>query len=41
VIVDAQARVVWMNERYPERLGIAVPECVVGQEIEKVIPNSL
>lgn len=41
VIVDNQARVVWMNERYPERLGIAVPECVVGQEIEKVIPNSL
>lgn len=41
VIVDAQARVVWMNERYPERLGIAVPACVVGQEIEQVIPNSL
>jgi transcriptional regulator with PAS, ATPase and Fis domain len=41
VIVDAEARIVWMNERYPERLGIAMPECVVGQEIEKVIPNSL
>ena len=41
VIVDAEARVVWMNDRYPERLGIALPECVVGQEIEKVIPNSL
>lgn len=41
VIVDAAARIVWMNERYPERLGIAVPACVVGQEIEKVIPNSL
>ncbi|MCG2576282.1 sigma 54-interacting transcriptional regulator [Dechloromonas sp. XY25] len=41
VIVDAEARIVWMNERYPERLGIAVPEQVVGQEIEKIIPNSL
>lgn len=41
VIVDAEARIVWMNKRYPERLGIAVPECVVGKEIEQVIPNSL
>ncbi len=41
VIVDADARIVWMNKRYPERLGIAVPECVVGKEIEQVIPNSL
>jgi transcriptional regulator with PAS, ATPase and Fis domain len=41
VIVDAEARIIWMNERYPERLGIAVPACVVGEEIEKIIPNSL
>ncbi len=41
VIVDKDARVVWMNDRYPERLGIAVPACVVGQLIEEVIPNSL
>lgn len=41
VIVDAEARIVWMNDRYPERLGVAVPSCVVGQPIEEVIPNSL
>ncbi len=41
VIVDEQARVVWMNDRYPERLGISNPTSAIGQPIEKVIPNSL
>lgn len=41
VIVDAQARVVWMNDRYPERLGIGDPAAAIGQPIEQVIPNSL
>lgn len=42
VIVDDQARVVWMNDRYPARLGISLrPETVVGRPIEEVIPNSL
>jgi transcriptional regulator with PAS, ATPase and Fis domain len=41
VIVDAQARVVWMNDRYPERLGISDPAAAIGQPIEQVIPNSL
>ena len=41
VIVDAEARVVWMNERYPERLGIADPAAAVGRPIEEAIPNSL
>lgn len=41
VIVDAEARVVWMNERYPARLGIADPAAAIGLPIEQVIPNSL
>ncbi|WP_265946331.1 sigma-54 interaction domain-containing protein [Dechloromonas sp. A34] len=41
VIVDAQANVVWMNDRYPERLHIADPAAAIGQAIENVIPNSL
>ena len=41
VIVDADARVVWMNGQYPDRLGIADPAIVIGQPIETIIPNSL
>ena len=41
VIVDSDARVVWMNDRYPERLGIGDPAAAIGQPIEQVIPNSL
>jgi transcriptional regulator with PAS, ATPase and Fis domain len=41
VIVDAEARVVWMNERYPMLLGITDPAAAIGQPIEQVIPNSL
>jgi len=40
VIVDAKANVVWMNDRYPERLGIANPAATIGRPIEEVIPNS-
>jgi transcriptional regulator with PAS, ATPase and Fis domain len=41
VIVDADARVVWMNDRYPAKLGIVDPAAAIGQPIEQVIPNSL
>ena len=41
VIVDADARVVWINGQYPARLGIADPATVIGQPIEALIPNSL
>ncbi|WP_234087119.1 sigma-54-dependent Fis family transcriptional regulator [Azonexus sp. R2A61] len=41
VIVDKAGCIVWMNDSYPVRLGIEVPSCVVGQPIEKIIPNSL
>ena len=41
VIVDTDSRIVWMNDRYPVRLGITNPASVIGQPIETVIPNSL
>jgi len=40
VIVDASANVVWMNDHYPRRLHIADPAAMIGQPIEKIIPNS-
>ena len=40
VIVDAKANVVWMNDHYPLRLGIAHPAAMIGRPIEEVIPNS-
>ncbi|NJD25916.1 MAG: AAA family ATPase [Betaproteobacteria bacterium] len=41
IIVDAEARIVWMNERYPERLGITDPAAAIGRPIEEAIPHSL
>ncbi|MBI5108748.1 MAG: sigma 54-interacting transcriptional regulator [Rhodocyclales bacterium] len=41
VIVDRQARIVWMNERYPKRLGVANPAAAIGQPVESILPNSL
>ncbi|HQO29301.1 MAG TPA: sigma 54-interacting transcriptional regulator [Accumulibacter sp.] len=41
VIVDRQARIVWMNDSYPKRLGLSDPATAIGQPIEEVIPNSL
>ncbi|HEY3401559.1 MAG TPA: sigma 54-interacting transcriptional regulator [Geothrix sp.] len=40
VIVDRAARVVWINDRYAERLHID-PVAALGQDIEAIIPNSL
>ena len=41
LIVDRDARIVWMNEKYPRHLGIADPASVIGLPVEQVIPNSL
>ena len=41
LIVDREARIVWMNEQYPRHLGIADPASVIGLPVEDVIPNSL
>ena len=40
IIVDRQARVVWMNDRYPKRLGLADPALAIGQPVESIVPNS-
>jgi len=40
VIVDRAARVVWINDRYADRLNVD-PKWAIGQEVEAVIPNSL
>lgn len=41
VIVDRQARIVWMNERYARRFGLANAASAIGQPCEAVIPGSL
>ncbi|WP_110951224.1 sigma-54 interaction domain-containing protein [Pseudomonas bohemica] len=41
VIVDKDARIVWINERYARRFGLEDPDRAVGQPCEKVIPGSL
>ncbi|SAK68815.1 Fis family transcriptional regulator [Caballeronia fortuita] len=40
-IVDADARVVWINKRYAARFGFDDPLDAVGLDCEAVIPNSL
>ncbi|MEM5384334.1 sigma 54-interacting transcriptional regulator [Paraburkholderia phymatum] len=40
-IVDADARVVWINKRYAARFGFSDPQQAVGRDCEAVIPNSL
>ncbi|MFM0606050.1 sigma 54-interacting transcriptional regulator [Paraburkholderia sediminicola] len=40
-IVDAEARVVWINKRYAARFGFSDPEHAIGRDCEAVIPNSL
>ncbi len=41
LIVDRQARIVWMNESYLSHLGGRRNRSVVGLPVEEVIPNSL
>ncbi len=41
VVVDRDARVVWINERYATRLGAISAADAVGRAIEEVIPSSL
>jgi transcriptional regulator with PAS, ATPase and Fis domain len=40
-IVDADARVVWINKRYAARFGFSDPQQAIGRDCEAVIPNSL
>ncbi|MEB0042952.1 MULTISPECIES: sigma 54-interacting transcriptional regulator [unclassified Pseudomonas] len=41
VIVDKDARIVWINERYARRFGLHDASMAVGQPCESVIPGSL
>lgn len=41
VIVDKEARIVWINERYARRFGLEDASRAVGQPCETVIPGSL
>ncbi|MFJ3056377.1 sigma-54 interaction domain-containing protein [Herbaspirillum sp. NPDC087042] len=41
IVVDAQARVVWINKRYATRFGFEDPQKAIGLDCEKVVPNSL
>ncbi|MGQ7816040.1 sigma-54 interaction domain-containing protein [Metapseudomonas furukawaii] len=40
IAVNRQARIVWINDKYAEKLGIADPRSVLGQEVEAVLPAS-
>ncbi len=41
VIVDRDANIVWMNERYARRFGLESAEFAIGKACESVIPGSL
>ncbi|RMQ47609.1 Transcriptional regulator containing PAS, AAA-type ATPase [Pseudomonas cichorii] len=41
VIVDKDARIVWINERYARRFGLHDASLAIGQPCESVIPGSL
>ncbi|HUQ29735.1 MAG TPA: sigma 54-interacting transcriptional regulator [Usitatibacter sp.] len=41
IIVDREARIVWMSDKYAARLNIPSAEAAVGRVVEDVIPNSL
>ena len=39
--VDANARIVWISDKYVATLGLASAADAVGKEVEEVLPNSL
>ncbi|AHN74647.2 sigma-54-dependent Fis family transcriptional regulator [Pandoraea pnomenusa] len=41
VVVDGDARIVWINRGYAARFGFSNPDAVIGLDCEDVIPNSL
>ena len=40
IAVNRQARIVWINDKYAEKIGISDPRSVLGKEIEEVLPAS-
>ena len=41
IIVDRDARIVWLSDKYAARLNLASTADAVGRVVEDVIPNSL
>ncbi|MGE8394172.1 sigma 54-interacting transcriptional regulator [Pseudomonas sp. BIGb0427] len=41
IIVDRDARIVWMNQRYARRFGLEDASSAIGQPCESIIPGSL
>ncbi|MBC8024051.1 MAG: PAS domain-containing protein, partial [Burkholderiales bacterium] len=41
IIVDRDARIVWISDKYAARLNLASAEGAFGRVVEEVIPNSL
>jgi transcriptional regulator with PAS, ATPase and Fis domain len=41
IIVDREARIVWISDKYAARLKVASAEGAIGKVVEDVIPNSL
>jgi len=40
IAVNRQARIVWINDKYARKIGIADPRSVLGKEVEEVLPAS-
>jgi len=40
VAVNTDAKIIWINQKYAERLGLADARTAIGKDIEAVIPNS-
>jgi transcriptional regulator with PAS, ATPase and Fis domain len=41
IIVDREARIIWVSDKYAARLKLASPHEALGRVVEDVIPNSL
>ncbi|HXN16665.1 MAG TPA: sigma 54-interacting transcriptional regulator [Usitatibacter sp.] len=41
IIVDREARIVWLSDKYAARLKLACAAEAIGRSVEEVIPNSL
>src|SRR4051794_24617587 len=41
IIVDREARIVWLSDKYAGRLNLADASQAIGRVVEDVIPNSL
>jgi transcriptional regulator with PAS, ATPase and Fis domain len=40
IAVNRQARIVWINDKYAEKIGVGDPRSVLGKDIEQVLPAS-